>query len=142
VGAPAARHRRSNRLPYFHARMSAEPVGTEVAYASDRVDPSGPPARFRARYGPTGPHADDPLGRWLAERYCLYVVDERGRVLRADIHHQPWPLQPARAEFELNEMADPLGIELRGEPLLHYSARQDTLIWPLAHSGPARRAAA
>jgi uncharacterized protein YqjF (DUF2071 family) len=124
--------RRSHRLPYLHARMSIEHTGTEVRYASERIDPSGPPARFRARYRPAGARIDDPLGRWLAERYCLYVVDERGRVLRGEIHHPPWSLQPARAEFDVNEMAQPLGIDLRGEPLLHYSARQDTLIWPLA----------
>jgi hypothetical protein len=28
-------------------------------------------------------------------------------------------------------MARPLGLELVSDPLLHYSARQDTLIWPL-----------
>jgi hypothetical protein len=28
-------------------------------------------------------------------------------------------------------MADQAGIELEGEPLLHFSARQDTLIWSL-----------
>jgi hypothetical protein len=27
-------------------------------------------------------------------------------------------------------MAAPLAIELTGEPLLHFSGRQDTLIWP------------
>ena len=124
--------RRSHRLPYFHARMTIQRVGAEVRYASERIDPSGPPARFRARYGPVGARTEDPVGRWLAERYCLYVVDERGRVLRGEIHHPPWPLQPARAELDLNEMAQPFGIDLRGEPLLHYSARQDTLIWALA----------
>jgi len=63
------------------------------------------------------------------------VVDSRRRVLRGEIHHQPWPLQPADAEFERNEMAGPLGIQLSDGPVLHYSARQDTLIWALA---PAR----
>jgi uncharacterized protein YqjF (DUF2071 family) len=130
--AAVAAARRSHRLPYFHARMRVQRVGKEVRYASERIDPSGPPARLRARYRPGGARADDPLGRWLAERYCLYVVDERGRVLRGDIHHPPWPLQPAEAELELNQMAQPLAIELEGEPLLHYSARQDTLIWALS----------
>jgi uncharacterized protein YqjF (DUF2071 family) len=127
--------RRRYRLPYFRARMRIEQIGTEIRYECERIDRSGPPARFRARYRPTGPHTDDPLGRWLAERYCLYVVDERHRVLRGEIHHPPWPLQPAQAELERNEMAAPLGVELPGEPLLHYGARQDTLIWALA---PAR----
>jgi uncharacterized protein YqjF (DUF2071 family) len=126
----AARH--SYRLPYFRARMSVRRTGAVIRYDSRRVDRSGPPAGFRARYRASGSRTDDPLGRWLAERYCLYVVDEHHRVLRGEIHHPPWPLQPARAEFELNEMARPLGIQLRGEPLLHYSRRQDTLLWALA----------
>jgi len=129
--AAVAAARRGYRLPYFRARMRIEQIGAEIRYHSERVDRSGPPAAFRARYGPTGPRTDDALGRWLAERYCLYVVDERHRVLRGEIHHPPWPLQPAQAELERNEMAAPLGVELRGEPLLHYSARQDTLIWAL-----------
>jgi uncharacterized protein YqjF (DUF2071 family) len=129
--AAVAAARRSHRLPYFHARMTVQRCGTEIRYASERIDPSGPPARFRARYRPVEAGADDPLGRWLAERYCLYVVDERGHVLRGEIHHPPWPLQPAQAEIELNQMAEPLAIKLDGDPLLHYSARQDTLIWAL-----------
>jgi uncharacterized protein YqjF (DUF2071 family) len=126
--------RRAYRLPYFHAEMSARHRGEEACYESERIDSSGPPARMRACYRPTGPRLpvdDGSLERWLTERYRLYVVDERGRALRADIHHPPWPLQPAGATIELNTMARPLGLELVSDPLLHYSARQDTLIWPL-----------
>jgi uncharacterized protein YqjF (DUF2071 family) len=71
------------------------------------------------------------LEYFLTERYCLYVLDERHRILRADIHHAPWPLQPAVAELERNTMTAPYGIELDGEPLLHFSRRQDVVIWPL-----------
>ncbi|HEX2234011.1 MAG TPA: DUF2071 domain-containing protein, partial [Thermoleophilaceae bacterium] len=98
------------------------------------IDRSGPAAELRISYRPTGPGLpvrDGSLERWLAERYCVYVVGERQRVLRGDIHHRPWPLQPAAAEIEVNTMAHPLGVELDAEPLLHYSARQDTLIWRL-----------
>jgi len=59
------------------------------------------------------------------------VVDERGRALRADVHHPPWPLQPAEATIALNTMARPLGLEVEVDPLLHYSARQDTPMWAL-----------
>ena len=124
--------RRSYRLPYFHARMSMDVAGGEVQYTSERRSRDGPPAAFAGRYratGPPGGYPDGSLDRWFTERYCLYVVDSRGRILRADIHHPPWPLQPASAEIELNTMAAPLGIELEGEPLLHFSARQDTVIW-------------
>jgi uncharacterized protein YqjF (DUF2071 family) len=126
--------RRGYRLPYFHADMAVGRAGQRVTYRSARIDSSGPPAEFHGRYGPTGPRLpieDGSLERWLSERYCLYVVDERGRALRADIHHSPWPLQPAAATIDVNTMAAPLGISLEDHPLLHYSARQDVLIWAL-----------
>jgi uncharacterized protein len=59
------------------------------------------------------------------------VVDEHRRPLRGEIHHPPWPLRPARATIEVNSMAAPLGLELDSDPLLHYSRRQDVLVWPL-----------
>ncbi len=93
-----------------------------------------PPASFAARYRATGPELPiEPgsLDRWLTERYCLYTLD-RGQLYRADIHHPPWPLQTAEAAVELNTMPPP-GIALPpDEPLLHFAARQDVVIWPLA----------
>ncbi len=79
--AAVAVARRAYRLPYFHAEMSARHQGGRVHYESERIDSSGPPAQLRACYGPTGPRLpvdDGSLERWLAERYRLYVVDERG----------------------------------------------------------------
>jgi uncharacterized protein len=126
--------RRTYRLPYFHARMRADKAGARVDYESERIDSSGPPARFRGSYAPAGSRTDDPLARWLAERYCAYTTDELGRALRIDIHHPPWPLQPAEGRLGAQGMAYQIGIELEGEPLLHFSARQDTLIWPLRYA--------
>ncbi len=129
--------RRSYRLPYFRARASLEHHDATVRYESRRVN--GPEAEFAAEYRGKGPDPDaeeGSLARWLAERYCLYTLDERGRVLRADIHHPPWPLERASATMERNTMTRPLGIELEGEPLLHYSARQDTVIWRLREAEP------
>jgi uncharacterized protein len=126
--------RRSYRLPYFHAEMRAVRERSSVSYGSSRKGSSGPRAEFRARYAPAGPrlpNVDGALERWLTERYCLYVVTDRSRVLRGQIHHPPWPLHPARATIELNTMAVPLGLELDADPLLHYSARQDVVIWAL-----------
>jgi uncharacterized protein YqjF (DUF2071 family) len=123
--------RRAYRLPYFHARMRVNRVGARVDYDSRRTDSSGPAARFRGSYAPSGACTDDSLARWLAERYCAYTVDERLTPMRIEIHHPPWPLQPAGGELDAQGMADQIGIALEGEPLLHFSARQDTLIWPL-----------
>ena len=138
--AAVAAARRGYRLPYFRASASIERRGAEVRFTLGRRASGGAsPATWRARYCSTGPRlpiAEGSLERWLTERYCLYVV-EGGRVLRGDIHHRPWPLQPARAEIDENTMTAPLGIELRGDPLLHFSARQDTLFWALADVGGA-----
>jgi uncharacterized protein len=126
--------RRGYRLPYFHADMAARREESTVSYKSTRIDSSGPPAELVVRYRPSGPRlpvVEDSLERWLAERYCLYVVDEQGRPLRGEIHHPPWPLQPAEADIEVNTMAGPLDIELDGDPLFHYSARLDVLLWTL-----------
>jgi uncharacterized protein len=124
--------RRAYRLPYFRARMAMRSGGDRVSYLSERRH--GPAAEFRATYAPTGPGrapAAGSLEHWLTERYCLYTVDARDRVLRADIHHPPWPVAPAEAEIERNTMLAPYGIDLRGDPLLHFARRQDVLIWPL-----------
>ncbi|HEU4450146.1 MAG TPA: DUF2071 domain-containing protein [Gaiellaceae bacterium] len=122
-------------LPYYRAEMSTVRADGAVAYESTRVDDRGGQARFVARYGATGAPVQAEHGsleHFLVERYCLYTLAE-GRLLRGEIHHPPWPLQPAEAEIAVNTMA-PAGVELPGTPpLLHFAARQDVLIW-----GPAR----
>jgi uncharacterized protein YqjF (DUF2071 family) len=77
------------------------------------------------------PPAPGTLEHWLTERYCLYTLDEKERVLRAEIHHPPWPLQSADATITLNTMADELDSELVEPSLLHYAARQDVVFWTL-----------
>ena len=128
--------RATYRLPYFRARMAIERSGGEVHYRSTRV---GATALLRARYRPTGAvfqARPGTLEHFLTERYCLYTVDG-DRVRRADIHHPPWDLQPAQAEFAENTMTAAAGVPLPArEPLLHYAQRQDVVIWPPA---PARR---
>jgi uncharacterized protein YqjF (DUF2071 family) len=122
--------RRTYKLPYFRARMSAQRRGDHVEYSSDRLDGSG--HSFAGRYRPTGEvfNAEPGSLEWfLTERYCLYAVDQ-GRLHRADIQHPPWPLQEAEAEVETNTMP-PRELTLQGSPLSHFSRRQDVLIWPL-----------
>jgi uncharacterized protein YqjF (DUF2071 family) len=131
--AAVAAARRIYRLPYFSARMSAVRRGAWINYESERAD--GPPATFAARYRPAGerlPVAEGSLERWLSERYCLYTLDERRRVLRGEIHHPPWPLEPGEAELTENTMTEHVALPLEGEPLVHFSARQDVVFWRLA----------
>jgi uncharacterized protein len=122
--------RTAYKLPYFRARMSAEWSDGWLCYECARSSEAG--RVFSARYRPGGEaSAPEPgtLEHFLTERYCLYVADRRGTLNRAEIHHEPWPLQPAEAEVELATISL---VELPDEaPLCHFSRRQDVLIWPL-----------
>jgi uncharacterized protein len=125
--------RRVYKLPYYRAAMRAQERAGWLEYECRRRDSSTEPAAFRGRYRPSGDRveaAPESLAHFLTERYCLYTVDA-GRIKRAEIHHRPWPLQPAEAAIEENTMP-PSGVELLDDdPLLHFSARQDVVIWPL-----------
>ena len=117
--------RRTYRLPYHHARMSWRTRDEWVDYESERTG-----ARFEGSYrlaGAVAPPERGTLEHFLTERYCLYTEYE-GELHRAEIHHPPWPLQPAEAEVAENTMAP---VALEGDPLAHYSERQDVVIWPL-----------
>jgi len=131
--AAVAGARRTYRLPYFRAAMEIERPDGGIRYRSRRTSSDGPAAELAVDYAPVGPVAPPAPGtleHWLTERYCLYALAPRGRILRAEIHHPPWPLQPARARFSTNTMA-PAGVELPArEPLLQFARRQDVLIWP------------
>src|SRR5437763_247674 len=126
--------RRTYKLPYFRARISADRRDGWIEFDCSRADSRSAPHVFSAHYRPSGDElAAQPgsLEAFLTERYCLYAVDDRGRLHRAEIHHSPWPLRPAEARIELNTMA-PERIELPDEqPLLHFAALHDVVIRPL-----------
>ena len=120
--------RRLYKLPYFLADITVERARGRFVYECVRDEETA----FSGSYKPDGSVVEPSPGtleHFLAERYCLYAAE--GSVLyRAEIHHRPWQLQPADATIDLNTMASD-DFDLDGEPLLHYSARQDAVIWPL-----------
>jgi uncharacterized protein YqjF (DUF2071 family) len=121
------------RLPYFPARMTVGREAGAIAYSHRRL--AGPSAAFAADYEPAGDvfHAQPgSLEHWLTERYRLYVTGRSGRVRSADIHHPPWPLQPAVARIRENAMDRQLRLRLDGEPHVLFAARQDVVIWGLS----------
>lgn len=125
--------RRWFRLPYFRARMSCIERDGWIEYASRRTHAGATAAELRGRYRPvdTSSHPlPGTLEHFFTERYCLYALDGQGRLLRGEIHHRPWPLQRAEAEWESNSMEEQLGIKLDSQSLLHFARRQDVLVWP------------
>ncbi len=119
------------RLPYHHARMAIQEDGEWTHYTSERKEASGPALECRWRQSPA---AFEPrpgtLEHFLTERYALFTVLRRGRVLRGEIHHAPWELQQAELEIDRNTLLDAYGIRPPEQsPIAHYSARQDTYVW-------------
>src|SRR5947209_20096388 len=124
--------RAAYRLPYLHAAMLIRSDGKEFHYTSSRLQ-SPRPADFRGRYMPVSEarqREKNSIEFFLTERYCFYGVDH-GIVLRGYIHHAPWLLQDAAAEFEINTVARADGIELPASKpdLLHYSKFLEVLVW-------------
>lgn len=128
--AAAKGARASYHLPYFHAKMSQKQTLTGFEYRSRRRGDKNP--ELVARYTPVSAVQQPRPGsleQWLVERYCLYAP-HKDRLYRADIHHVPWPLQEASAEFELNTMAQAAGIELPNvDPICHFAKELEVLVW-------------
>lgn len=124
--------RRTYRLPYFRSKIEVRQADGGVSHRSRRVDPAGTPVECVMEYGATGPGRAAPAGSfeyWASERYCVYTLNDRMSVLRGDIHHPPWNIQPAQATIASNSMGRQLGSDLQEQPVLHYARRQDVVFW-------------
>lgn len=123
----------SYKLPYFNAVMKKTQSDEWTNYESTRVDSRGKSCRLKVSYRPLEDRIDatkvpDGLAYFLTERYRLFTHNN-SHILKAEVHHLPWPLQKAEAKFEVNTMLEPVGIELKGEPVLYYSKELSTLEW-------------
>lgn len=120
-------------LPYFDARMLLNQQGETIQYSSSRTHKGAKEGVFIGRYRPTSPvYLSQPgsFEHWLTERYCLYSVDQNGRIWRGEIHHIPWPLQTAEVDIHLNTMTHQLGFDLPDTPpLAHYAHSLPVVAW-------------
>ena len=125
--------RRWYRLPYHRADIRRRLKADGMEFTSVRRNRADRLARFSARFTPNDGTSDNfESGRnlWLTERYCLYARDAGGRVFRADIHHVPWTLHPAKAEIAENGMVAALGIRPPpSPPIVHLAETIEALIW-------------
>jgi uncharacterized protein len=120
-------------LPYFRARMKCDGRDGWIHYRSERTHPGAPSGVLEAKYRPVAEGFEPQRGtleHFLTERYCLYAAASRGRVYRGEIHHHPWRLQVAEAEFTRDSMVEAAGFTLPPtKPLLHFARRQDMIAW-------------
>ncbi len=126
LGARVLQH-----LPYYYARISLSPHEGRIRFRSRRRHPGDRPAHYDATYWPTGePFAarDDPLARFLVERYRLYTEATDGSLRYTDVDHEPWTLYPAAADTESNTLFAANGFaQPTGEPVRYYSPGLDVI---------------
>jgi len=122
-------------LPYYNAEIEIEEQGTRIDYSLTRTE--DPPAELQAswKFGETLPYSHPgSLEFFLTERYCLYS-ERDGKLCRARIYHQPWPLRKAGLTSLSSTMIQSLGLPTpEEEPLLHYAEEISVDIWRLKHS--------
>ena len=121
------------RLPYHHARITAVEQGTSVAFHAARTDTRSNRIIFDAQWQ-GGERQSSPrpgtLDSFLLDRYVLYSLWDN-RLLRARIHHRPWPLRQTQLTHLDAAILDVEGFPgRRGPALLHGQADPfDVEIW-------------
>jgi uncharacterized protein YqjF (DUF2071 family) len=133
--------RRFFHLPYHHARMFLEcehpgrPADARsILYAGARRWSETLTASYLIRGAASGPVEPAQLGtleHFLVERYLLYA-QAHGRMFRGQVHHRPYPLQPAELVSLDETLLAAAGIERPSQPALaHYAAGVDVEVFRL-----------
>jgi len=120
------------RLPYFRAAMRVGQRGEAFSFQSERTD--APPAAFDLEWrlgAPCAPAQPGTLEFFLIERYVLYS-GAGGRLLRARIHHRPWPLREATVLRLASTLLDADGLPAPATPPLAHAQAEpfDVEVWP------------
>jgi uncharacterized protein YqjF (DUF2071 family) len=117
-------------LPYFPARMAMQRSGGHVRYDSERR--IGPPAEIHVDWtagDAVGTAAAGSIDHFLVERYTLYAT-RAGAIVRARVHHHPYPLCGATIGHLSETLLRAAGIPAPTEsPLVHSSPGVDVDIF-------------
>jgi uncharacterized protein len=121
-------------LPYVYAPMECQRTSGRFRFQSFWPLPEKKEPAFSAEYSPSPRQFRAPPGsleEWLLERYRLYVGDSRGRLLYAEVHHEPWSIQNLDFTMTANSMGQSLGLDLSRAPdRVHFSTGVQTIAWP------------
>ena len=118
-------------LPYFHSGMTFSNEQTTYEYGLKRPDNIQSKIKIEAGQ-PLSPSQPDSLEYFLLERYLLFTP-LRGRILRGQVHHVPYPACHASlVDFE-DQLLEVNGFTaLNSSPdLVHFSTGVDVEIYSL-----------
>jgi uncharacterized protein len=114
-------------LPYYWSKMQVKRDGQRMRYLSARRHGPAAYTKVEIEIGERLTTQSE-LEVFLTARFRLFAL-RAGRLLRADIAHQPWPLQRARAKRIDDTLVRAAGLaEPRGEPLTHFASAVDVLV--------------
>lgn len=122
------------RLCYHHARIQLTRDATALRFRVHREDGDAARAMFDAAWQPAECMFDalpGSLDFFLIERYVLYC-GTADRLMRARIHHRPWPLRHASLLNLESTMLETQGLPAPTlAPLVHAQAQSfDVAVWP------------
>ena len=120
--APTAVARLGYRLPYCWSSMRIGQREDRIAYRAVRRWPAPAGAVSHTIVEVGAPVAEDEpsgLDDFLSARWSLYVSTPRGHLLRALVHHGPWPLRSARVHHLDDQLVAAAGYDVTGRPPTH-----------------------
>lgn len=124
-------------LPFKEARMQITPTRSGYHVDCHRLPADDVSPAFVADYAPAGSAATPLPGTledFLTSRFTLFVGERSGALLRADIAHQPWVVQPAALSIDANTYPQSAGLTLAAaSPHALFAASTDTLVYPPTH---------
>ena len=118
-------------LPYFHSGMTFSNERTAYEYGLKRPDNIQSKIKIEAGQ-PLSPSQPDSLEYFLLERYLLFT-QLRGRILRGQVHHVPYPACQASLVDLEDQLLEVNGFTaLNSSPdLVHFSTGVDVEIYSL-----------
>jgi len=118
-------------LPYFWARMQVSCDGGTARYRSERRHGRPAASDIEVRVGEPIVEQSE-LEIFLTMRLRLYAV-RAGRLWKADVAHQPWPLHRATTSTVEESLVRAAGLPApTGAPLTHYAKRVEVDVGPPA----------
>jgi uncharacterized protein YqjF (DUF2071 family) len=108
-------------VPYTWAGMSLDTRRDRIVYRSRRRWPAPRDARSHVEVEPGAPVDPDPLLSFLTNRWRTYTRF-RGRIVHAQVAHEPWQLRTGRLHHLDDELVTAAGYPPpEGSPLVHYA---------------------